>query len=154
MQHPLPICYFLGRSWENLLFDKGKMKKLDKLAPCTVLSSERFLRLLGISSDQRTKEMLINPRPEKLIPKKQISSFSTVNCTEKRFRGLDLTHPLGQPEKKPMNRRFPTGRFYCCSCCYYYYIKLYQLSLLLFQYSYFSWPILGGNTPFKGVISG
>lgn len=100
MQHPLAICYFLGRSWENLFFDKGKMKKLDKLAPCTVLSSERFLRLRGISSDQRTKEMLINPRPEKLIPKKQISSFSTVNCTEKRFRGLDLTHPLGATGEK------------------------------------------------------
>ena len=96
----------LSLSWENLLFDKGKMKKLDKLAPCTVLSSDRFLpRASGISSDQRTKEMLINPRPEKLIPKKQISSFSTVNCTEKRS-GVGPDTFLGQPEKKPMNLRF------------------------------------------------
>lgn len=46
-------------SFTALCLDVCKMKKLDKLAPCT--------------------ELLINPRPEKLIPKKQMSSFSTVS---------------------------------------------------------------------------
>ena len=103
-------------------FSQGKMKKLDKLAPCTVLSS---------AADQLTRSFFFSPRgmgrrdvqplrrcwstqgPRNWSPRSRSLPSAQWTGTEKR--GLDLTLS-GQLEKKPMNGRFPRGLLYCYSC--------------------------------------